>query len=102
MGLYDSEGKRLRKSVNLTPFQQQKLNHICQLFGLTHQRFFTDSIEFFYCQMIEVQSGRITFHHAMKESMLSLLDEIIKLREMKGLVPKTTPHLLRSKDQHRL
>jgi len=92
MGIYDNEGKRHRTVVSLTPFQQQKLNHICDLFGLTYQRFFTDCVDRFYCEMLEVQSGRINETKAMQDSMLALVDELVKLRTIKGLVPSTPYH----------
>jgi len=89
MGIYDNEGIRHQKSVRLTTHQEQKLNHLCQVFGIGYQRFFSDCIDFFSMQLYDVISGRISISQALKTSMLELVDDYIKLKEVKGLVPKT-------------
>jgi len=85
--IYDN-GRRKQKSVRLTPHQLQKLYHICDLFGISYQRFLSDTIDYFYMTYLDVQSGRVSISQALKTSMLELLDDYIKLRQIKGLVPK--------------
>ena len=96
MSIYDNTNDhRKQKSVRLTDFQRQKLNHICGLFGITYQRFFCDAIDYFSMHTYDVQSGRVNISTALKESMLQLLDDYVKLKQSKGLIP--TPYY-RQKD----
>ena len=96
MGIYDNVGvKRKHKSVRLTPHQEEKLTHIIELFGISEQRFWTDCLDFFYMEMLDVQSGRVNISTAVKTSMLNLIDDYIKLREIKGLTKR--PFVLRKR-----
>jgi len=88
MSIYDNESKRHLVGIRLTNHQQQKLKHICELFGISYQRLLTDMLDGFYVEMLDVQSGRINIRDAIKISMLSLIDDYIRLKEIKGLVPK--------------
>jgi hypothetical protein len=88
MGVYDNEPKiRHQKSVRLTTHQEQKLNHICGLFGIGYQRFFSDTIDYFYMEYLDVASGRVNISTALQISTQKLLDDYIRLKEIKGLTP---------------
>ena len=96
MGIYQNVGAQLkRKSVRLSPFQADKLKHIEELFNRTDQQFFSDAVDYFYMNYLEVQTGRISYSQAMKQGMLEMLDDYIKLAEIKGLERK--PYFLRRK-----
>jgi len=87
MSVYDNEGKRHQLGFRLTTHQQDKVNHICGLFHISHQRLFSDMIDYFFMEYLDIQSGRISISHAIKTSMLDLMDDYIKLKEVKGLKP---------------
>ena len=86
MSIY-ADGKRQQKSVRLTPHQVSKLNHICALFGIGYQRFLCDSIDYFYMEYLDVSSGRISINTAMQTSMIKLMDDYIRLKEIKRIAP---------------
>jgi len=88
MGIYDNIGtKRKKTAIRLTRFQEAKLQHICELFGVTYQRFFSDCIDYFYMDILEVQAGRISLNKAEKDSTKNLYDEYVDLKKLKGLKP---------------
>jgi len=86
MSLYETEHRK-QKSVRLTLYQQQKLTHICELFGISYQRLFADFVDFFYMDMLEVQSGRVSISHELKRCTLELMDDYLKLKQAKGIIP---------------
>ena len=87
MTIYDNDGKRKLLGVRLTLFQLSKLKHICELFGFTQNIMIGLMIDGFYMEYLEIISGRIDSIKATQQSMLKLIDELIKLRELKGLTP---------------
>lgn len=86
MSLYD-DSKRKQKSVRLTSYQQQKLDHLCGLFGVSTQRFLSDAIDYAYLDYLEIVTGRVSLNQAIQNSMQKLMDDYIRLKKIKGLVP---------------
>lgn len=86
MSIYD-EGKRKNTVIRLTKHQSDKLKHVCSLFAISQQRLFTDMLDIFYMEYLDVMSGRVNINTAIKTSMISLLDDYVRLKEIKGLKP---------------
>jgi hypothetical protein len=100
--IYENGGKRIRVSVNLTPFQRDKLEKVCDLFGVSYQRFLADCVDYYFMEYLEVATGRVDLNHSIQNAMEKLLDDMVKLRTSKGLVPHTLPsHLNRSQQGFR-
>jgi len=89
MGFYKT--KRHLQGIRLTAYQEDKVKNICATFGITRQRLFCDLLDSFYAETIDIMSGRISIGTAIKTSALGLLDDYIKLREVKGLLPHRFP-----------
>ena len=87
MSIYDNEGKRINKTIRLTPHLNGKLKRITELFGITEQSFFRDCVDYFFMEYLEVMSGRISYRSAVKDSTRKLFEDFIKLKEVKGLSP---------------
>lgn len=86
MSIYDNVGeKRVKSGVYLTKHQKDKLQHIEELFGITAQRFWSDALDFFYCHYLDITSGRVSLSTSLKQATMELLDDYIKLKDIKGL-----------------
>lgn len=91
MGIYDNDGKRTMSSVRLTAFQQQKLERICSMFGVSKQRLFADFVDSFYAGSQEVMSGKVNAYGVIKDSAMKVLDNYIELDKIKRIVPPQYP-----------
>ena len=94
MGLYENDGKRIAKKVRVTKHQEQKLKHIHELFSITEQRFFTDCIDYFYMEYLEVMSGKINMTTACKTTARKMLDDYTEKNQIAGITstPYTREH----------
>lgn len=82
MSIYDNVGGKLKKfSIRLTPFQAERLKHICDMFNISYQRFFSDSVDFFTVCSWEVTSGKVHISKAQKDAMQQQLDTYVELRK---------------------
>lgn len=88
MGLYDT-GKRKLVGIRLTQYQQDKLNRVCSTFGISHQRLFSDFVDYFAVQYLNVVSGTESINSATKESAQRLFDDMVDLKGLRGEVKKT-------------
>jgi len=92
MSIYDNvEGKKINKTLRLTPHLASKLKHITELFGVTEQSFLRDCIDYFYCEYLSIMSGQVSYRQAVNLSMQKLIEDFIKLKDIKGL--RTPPYV---------
>jgi hypothetical protein len=90
MGFYDGvKGQVHRHTVYNNDFQEHKLNNILNLYNKSRVDIWQDFIDVVFANHLEILGGRITYKDTLEMSCRKLIDDYIKLKEVKGLVPKT-------------